>query len=38
MIILPGLIKKKKIAGIINRNFFVDIGTPYNFNNAKTFN
>ena len=31
---LPGLIKEKKIAGIINQNFFIDIGTPYNFNNA----
>ena len=33
--ILPNLIKNKKISGIITNNFFLDIGTPKNFKNAK---
>ena len=33
--ILPNLIKKKQISGLINRDFFIDIGTPNNFKKAK---
>ena len=33
--LLPGLIKKRKISGLVVKNFFLDIGTPKNFNRAK---
>ena len=33
--ILPGLIKKRKMSGLLVKNFFLDIGTPKNFSNAK---
>ena len=33
--ILPGLIKKRKKSGLLVKNFFLDIGTPKNFSNAK---
>ncbi len=33
--LLPGLIKKRKISGLVVKNFFLDIGTPKNFKNAK---
>ena len=33
--ILPELINKRKISGLITKNFFLDIGTPDNFNKAK---
>ena len=35
--ILPTLIKKRKISGLISKNFFIDIGTPKNFTKAKNF-
>ena len=33
--IVPKLIDKKKVKGIVFDNFFIDIGTPKNLNNAK---
>ena len=33
--ILPRLISKRKICGLITKKFFLDIGTPNNFNKAK---
>ncbi len=33
--ILPNLINKKKISGIVASSFFLDIGTPINFKRAK---
>ena len=33
--ILPNLINKKKISGIVTSSFFLDIGTPINFKRAK---
>ena len=33
--VLPSLIKKRKISGFFVKNFFLDIGTPKNFKNAK---
>ncbi len=33
--LLPSLIKKRKISGLVVKNFFLDIGTPKNFNRAK---
>jgi len=33
--VLPNLIKKRKISGLSVKNFFLDIGTPKNFKNAK---
>ena len=33
--ILPNLINKKKISGIVTNSFFLDIGTPVNFKSAK---
>ena len=33
--VLPNLIKKRKISGLLVKNFFLDIGTPKNFKKAK---
>ena len=33
--VLPNLIEKRKISGLSIKNFFLDIGTPKNFNKAK---
>ena len=33
--ILPDLIKKRKMSGLLVKNFFLDIGTPKNFSMAK---
>jgi len=33
--VLPNLIKKRKISGLLVKNFFLDIGTPKNFRKAK---
>ncbi len=35
--ILPGLIRNKKICGLVVKNSFIDIGTPNNFKRGKKF-
>ena len=35
--ILPNLINKEKISGIVTNSFFLDIGTPVNFKRQKNF-